>query len=216
MAIGTGSQAGTTVHAEMRLPPGQRAQPSDFAQSGYTAQQLSATANMSDIDSRADSGTMANAVPVTAALSQGPWTAVQGSVHNLMAQIDVLYIATGAIYGSGTVSATKAGSVAVPSGIFSLRRSIAPNKAGPAPTSAATMIILLVGLQPSRRCSLWLVSMCFRLYRTRSSKPSRRSRLYSAGLGVAMKQLTLATAGFDRYSKMTRRGGSRSRHSTIH
>jgi endonuclease G len=117
MDTGTGSQTGTTVHTEMRLPPGQRAQLSDFARSGYTAQQLSSAVNMSDIDSRADSATMANAVPVTAALSQGPWSAVQRSVRNLMAQIDVLYIATGAIYGSGG-SATKAGNVAVPSAIF--------------------------------------------------------------------------------------------------
>src|SRR5262249_34260484 len=100
MDAGTGLQTGTAVHAEMRLPPGQRAQLSDFARSGYTAQQLSSTANMPDIDSRADSATMANAVPATAALSQGPWTAVQRSVHNLMARIDVLYIATGAVYGS--------------------------------------------------------------------------------------------------------------------
>jgi len=117
MDSGTGSQTGTTVYAEMRLPQGQRAQLSAFAQSGYTAQQLSSTANMPDIDSRADSRTMANTVPVTAVLSQGPWTAVQRSVRNLMAQIDVLYIATGAIYGPGA-SATKAGNVAVPSGIF--------------------------------------------------------------------------------------------------
>jgi endonuclease G len=117
---GRGAQTGTTItmHTEMRLPPGQRAQLADFARSGYTAQQLSSTANMPDIDSRADSGTMANAVPATAALSQGPWTAVQRSVHNLMARIDVLYIATGAVYGSATASATKAGSVAVPSGMF--------------------------------------------------------------------------------------------------
>ena len=117
MDTGTGSQTGTTVHAEMRLPPGQRAQLSAFAQSGYSAQQLSSTVNMPDIDSRADSRTMANTVPVTAVLSQGLWTAVQRSVRNLMAQIDVLYIATGAIYGL-EASATKAGNVAVPSGIF--------------------------------------------------------------------------------------------------
>ena len=118
MDTGTGSQTGTTVHAEMRLPPGQRAQLSDFARSGYTAEQLSSTANMPDIDSRADSATMANTVPVTAALSQGQWTAVQRNVRNLLAQVDVLYIATGAIYGSGAASATKAGNVAVPSGMF--------------------------------------------------------------------------------------------------
>ena len=118
MDTGAGSQTGTTVRTEMRLPPGQRAQLSDFARSGYTAEQLSSTANMPDIDSRADSATMANTVPVTAALSQGQWTAVQRNVRNLLAQVDVLYIATGAIYGSGAASATKAGNVAVPSGMF--------------------------------------------------------------------------------------------------
>jgi len=118
MAAGSGSGGGTSLHAETRLPPGQRGQMSEFTQSGYTVEQLSSTANMPDMESRGDSETMANAVPVIAALVRGPWAAVQHAVHTLMAEVDVLYIATGSVYGSSGPSARKAGSVAVPSALF--------------------------------------------------------------------------------------------------
>ena len=142
MDSGTGSQTGTTVYAEMRLPQGQRAQLSAFAQSGYTAQQLSSTANMPDIDSRADSRTVANTVPVTAALSQGPWTAVQRSVRNLMAQIDV---STSRREQSTAWELRRLKPATLRCRAGSSKPSIAPNKVGPAPISATTMLIRPAG-----------------------------------------------------------------------
>lgn len=114
----TGSVAGTRMHAETRLLPSQWAQMSEFTQSGYTAEQLSSAANMPDLDSRSDSETMANVVPVTAALARGPWVAVERAVRALMTEVDVLYVATGSTYGSNGPSERKAGSVAVPSALF--------------------------------------------------------------------------------------------------
>ena len=61
---------------------------------------------------------MANAVPVIAALARGPWATVQHAVHALMTEVDVLYVATGSVYGSSGPSERKAGSVAVPSALF--------------------------------------------------------------------------------------------------
>lgn len=116
MSSATDPTPATSMHAEPRVPASLRAQPSDYAASGYAVGQLSPAADMADAASKSDSASLANAVPQTAALHL-LWAKLEQATRGLSAQYDVIYVVSGPIFQPRSAQPT-AGRLVVPAGVY--------------------------------------------------------------------------------------------------
>jgi len=117
MGTARGVTQTTMMHAETRVPANQRAEMSDYAQSGYAVGQLSPTIDMPDAAAKAGSQTLANAVPLTPALNRGLWSAIETITHGLAAKDDVIYVVSGPVFQGGAAQPS-AGRLVIPAGIY--------------------------------------------------------------------------------------------------
>lgn len=107
-----------SFHAEQQLPPGQRAELSDYAHSGFDRGHMSPNGDMPDRQAQHDSFTLANMVPQDGDNNRHVWAGIEGAVRKMASREGALYVITGPAF-LGT-ELRKVGNVLVPSHLYKL------------------------------------------------------------------------------------------------
>jgi endonuclease G len=105
-----------SFHAEPRLAPGQRAELSDYARSGYDRGHMSPNGDMPDRQSQRESFTLANMVPQDSDNNRHVWAAIEGAVRKMAKKEGALYVITGPAFIGASLQ--KVGNVLVPSHLY--------------------------------------------------------------------------------------------------
>jgi endonuclease G len=103
-------------HAEPRLAPGQRAELSDYARSGFDRGHMAPNGNMPDRLAQRESFSLANMVPQDGDNNRHIWAPIEGAVRKMATKEGSLYVITGPAF-LGT-SLRKVGNVLVPSHLY--------------------------------------------------------------------------------------------------
>jgi endonuclease G len=107
-----------SFHSEPRLAPGQRAELSDYARSGYDRGHMAPNGDMPDRDSQRDSFSLANIVPQDGENNRNLWAGIEGAVRKMAKREGDLYVVTGPAF-LGT-DLRKVGNVLVPTHLYKL------------------------------------------------------------------------------------------------
>ncbi len=108
-----------SFHPEMALPVYARAELSDYVHSGYDRGHLSPNGDMPDSTAQYASFTLTNIAPQDPGLNRGPWAELEGSVRDLAAQGNVVYVVTGVLFEGAQIGFLK-GRVAVPTAFYKI------------------------------------------------------------------------------------------------
>lgn len=103
-------------HPDPALPPGERAELSDYARSGFDRGHLAPAGDMPDPDAQQESFTLANMIPQAPKLNRRVWEGIESAVRTLAQRRGELYVVTGPIF-KGSELAT-VGHVVVPTYVF--------------------------------------------------------------------------------------------------
>ena len=103
-------------HPDPDLPPGERAELSDYARSGFDRGHMAPAGDMPDADAQQESFTLANMVPQAPKLNRGVWEGIESAVRTMAQRRGELYVVTGPIF-KGSELAT-VGHVVVPTYVF--------------------------------------------------------------------------------------------------
>ena len=104
-------------HEEARLPPGERAELSDYARSGYDRGHMAPSGDMPDPAAQAESFSLANVVPQDPTDNRYLWSDIESAVRRLAVNEGEAYVVTGPIF-EGAEVATLRGRVLVPTHLF--------------------------------------------------------------------------------------------------
>jgi endonuclease G len=107
-----------SFHPEERLPPGQRAELSDYARSGFDRGHMAPNGDMPDRESQHDSFSLANMVPQNGENNRHLWAAIEGAVRKMAKREGDLYVVTGPAF-LGT-DLQRVGNVLVPTHLYKL------------------------------------------------------------------------------------------------
>ncbi len=107
-----------SFHPELKLPPNQRAELSDYARSGYDRGHMAPNGNMPDRATQQESFTLANMVPQDGDNNRHVWAAIEGAVRKMAKKEGALYVITGPAFLDSKLS--KVGNVVVPSHLYKL------------------------------------------------------------------------------------------------
>jgi endonuclease G len=107
-----------SFHPEERLPPGQRAELSDYARSGFDRGHMAPNGDMPDRESQHDSFSLANMVPQNGENNRHLWAAIEGAVRKMAKREGDLYVVTGPAYLGSDLQ--KVGNVLVPTHLYKL------------------------------------------------------------------------------------------------
>jgi endonuclease G len=105
-----------SFHPETQLPPGQRAELSDYARSGFDRGHMSPNGDMPDRQAQHESFTLANMVPQDGDNNRHVWAGIEGAVRKMAKKEGALYVLTGPAF-LGT-HLRKVGNVLVPSHLY--------------------------------------------------------------------------------------------------
>ncbi len=103
-------------HPDPDLPPGERAELSDYARSGFDRGHLAPSGDMPDPEAQQESFTLANMVPQAPKLNRGVWEGIESAVRTLAQRRGELYVVTGPIFKGGELATV--GHVVVPTYVF--------------------------------------------------------------------------------------------------
>lgn len=103
-------------HAEPRLPPGQRAELSDYARSGFDRGHLAPNGDMPDRRTQRESFSLANMVPQDREHNRHIWAPIEGAVRKMAKREGQLYVITGPAFVGASLR--KVGNVIVPSHLY--------------------------------------------------------------------------------------------------
>ena len=103
-------------HAERALPPGERAELSDYARSGFDRGHLAPSGDMPDPNAQEESFSLANIVPQAPALNRGLWEGIESAVRTLALREGELYVVTGPIFEGAELD--RVGDVLVPTSVW--------------------------------------------------------------------------------------------------
>ena len=107
-----------SFHPELRLPPYQRAELSDYARSGYDRGHMAPNGDMPDRETQHESFTLANMVPQDADNNRHIWAGIEGAVRKLAQKEGDLYVLTGPAFIGGDLQ--RVGNVLVPTHLYKL------------------------------------------------------------------------------------------------
>jgi endonuclease G len=107
-----------SFHAEPKLPPGQRAELSDYARSGYDRGHMAPNGDMPDRQAQQESFTLANMVPQDGDNNRHVWAGIEGVVRKLAQKEGALYVITGPAFLGAELR--KAGKVLVPTHLYKM------------------------------------------------------------------------------------------------
>ena len=102
--------------AERALPPGERAELSDYARSGFDRGHLAPSGDMPDPVSQEESFSLANIIPQAPALNRGLWEGIESAVRTLAVREGELYVVTGPIFAGAELD--QVGDVLVPTSVW--------------------------------------------------------------------------------------------------
>jgi endonuclease G len=100
-------------HPELRLPPSERAELSDYRKSGFDRGHMAPSGDMPGQTAGIESFTLANVVPQARRLNQGSWAQLEGIIRDTALANGEAYVVTGPLYEGRTIAALK-GRVLVP------------------------------------------------------------------------------------------------------
>ena len=103
-------------HADPALPPGERAELSDYARSGFDRGHMAPAGDMPDAEAQQESFTLANMVPQAPKLNRGVWEGIESAVRTMAQRRGELYVVTGPIFKGGELATV--GHVVVPTYTF--------------------------------------------------------------------------------------------------
>ena len=104
-------------HPDPRLPPGERAELSDYARSGFDRGHLSPNGDMPTPESQQESFSLANMVPQAPDLNRKTWAAIEEAVRRLARQEGSLYVVTGPVFQGQRLQQLR-GRVLVPTSVY--------------------------------------------------------------------------------------------------
>ena len=107
-----------SFHPEERLPPGQRAELSDYARSGFDRGHMAPNGDMPDRESQHDSFSLANMVPQNGENNRHLWAAIEGAVRKMARREGDLYVVTGPAFLGADLQ--RIGRVLVPTHLYKL------------------------------------------------------------------------------------------------
>jgi endonuclease G len=107
-----------SFHPEERLPPGQRAELSDYARSGFDRGHMAPNGDMPDRESQHDSFSLANMVPQNGENNRHLWAAIEGAVRKMAKREGDLYVVTGPAFLGSDLQ--RVGNVLVPTHLYKL------------------------------------------------------------------------------------------------
>jgi endonuclease G len=107
-----------SFHPEPALAPGQRAELSDYARSGFDRGHMAPNGDMPDRASQHESFTLANMVPQDADNNRHVWAGIEGAVRKMARRDGALYVITGPAFLGAKLR--KVGNVIVPSHLYKL------------------------------------------------------------------------------------------------
>jgi endonuclease G, mitochondrial len=105
-------------HAEPQLPPGQRAELSDYAHSGYDRGHMSPNGDMPDRQAQRESFTLANMVPQDGDNNRHLWAGIEGAVRKMAEREGGLYVITGPAFLGAQLR--RIGNVLVPTHLYKM------------------------------------------------------------------------------------------------
>jgi endonuclease G len=105
-----------SFHPEPRLPPGQRAELSDYARSGFDRGHMAPNGDMPDRASQHESFSLANMVPQDGDNNRHVWAGIEGAVRKMASREGELYVITGPAFLGAQLR--KVGNVIVPSHLY--------------------------------------------------------------------------------------------------
>jgi len=100
-------------HPDPHLVPGVRAELDDYRRSGFDRGHMSPSGDMATAQAQAESFSLANIVPQTAALNRGSWSSLESSVRRLAVRYGSAYVVTGPTFEGSELQSLK-GRVTVP------------------------------------------------------------------------------------------------------
>lgn len=104
-------------HADPSLPPGERAELSDYARSGFDRGHMAPSDDMPDERSQEESFSLANMVPQNPDNNRGLWRNIEAAVRRLAQRDGEVYVVTGPLFQGETLQRLN-GRVLVPTGLF--------------------------------------------------------------------------------------------------
>lgn len=90
--------------AEARLPSEDRAELQHYKSSGFDRGHMSPSADMSSVKAQAESFSLANMVPQTAALNRKLWAEIESTTRGLALSYGRVYVVTGPAFGGATLN----------------------------------------------------------------------------------------------------------------
>jgi endonuclease G len=103
-------------HAEPGLPPGERAELSDYARSGFDRGHMAPSGDMPTETAQYESFSLANMIPQNSN-NQNLWEGIESSTRNLARQDGELYVVTGPLFEGETLQRLN-GRVLIPTAVF--------------------------------------------------------------------------------------------------
>jgi len=100
-------------HPDPHLAPGVRAELDDYRRSGFDRGHMSPSGDMASARAQAESFSLANVVPQTAALNRGSWSSLESGVRRLAVRYGSAYVVTGPTFEGSELQSLK-GRVTVP------------------------------------------------------------------------------------------------------
>jgi endonuclease G len=104
-------------HAEITLPPEDRAQLADYAHSGFDRGHMTPAADMPSSQAQYESFSLANIVPQDRENNQILWSAIESATRHLVQQRGELYVVTGPVFEGDKINRLNA-RVFVPTHVF--------------------------------------------------------------------------------------------------
>lgn len=101
-------------HSDARLPPGGRAELSDYARSGLDRGHMSPSGDMPTSQAQQQSFSLANMIPQAPALNRGSWERIESAVRRLARRRGELYVVTGPVFTGTQVNTIGDNRVLVP------------------------------------------------------------------------------------------------------
>jgi endonuclease G len=107
-------------YAEASLPPGERAELSDYKHSGYDRGHQSPAGDRFDDRSMAESFSLANMVPQDPSNNRRLWSHIEAAVRRMAVDAGEAYVVTGPLFIGAQISTIGADRVFVPTSLFKL------------------------------------------------------------------------------------------------
>ncbi len=104
-------------HAEITLPPEDRAQLQDYAGSGFDRGHMAPAADMPTVQAQYESFSLANMIPQNRQNNQILWSAIEGATRHMTQQRGELYVITGPVFEGDKIDRIHA-RVFVPTHVF--------------------------------------------------------------------------------------------------